>query len=464
MQHGGRPSIHQNGAPKKPPQQATMKVSAQRVAGTGLPRIPSATPAPQDSRQLEELKARVEQLTVELANSLGAHRAASETAAAESSRANSLAKKLLSEEQCADKARKLSEAAQSEARCLQEQVNAMAGQLTLLTVQNEGLKKAAADLECEECHRAQVEHATRTADMEGAIKKLRDELAERTRSQNETEMALQQMKEAAAAEPRSSDGISQSLEDAVAEAKTSASESVADALASAASAEREVEELRAALVMFRRNHDEANETANETLRACEAKLRASESSVAELSIQLEIEKEHVADAAELSLLRDKIRRQESMMETRDRAHAAEVLALEKRAAVAERTLHKSEEMVSTLESELRSSLASTDVVGENLWAKCQQQLETQFGDDSYEAVLLEELSEMRERFSQKIEKLVQQCADAERAKKVGERLAGERFAQEKASLESRCLALGTRLVSHEAEIERLRNPPNSIML
>lgn len=460
MQHGGRPSIHQKAAPKKPPQQATMKVSAQRVAGTGLPRIPSATPAPQDSRQLEGLKARVEQLSVELANSQGAHQVASETAAAESSRANSLAKKLLSEEQSADKVRKLSEAAQSEARCLQEQVNVMAEQLALLTDENEGLKKAAADLECEECHRAQVEHATRTADMEGAIKKLHDEIAERTRSQNETEMALQQMKEANAVEPRSSDGISQSLEDAVAEAKASASESVADALASAACAEREVEELRAALVMSRRNHDEANET----LRACEAKLRASESSVAELSIQLEIEKEHVADAAELSLLRDKIRRQESMMETRDRSHAAEVLALEKRVAVAERTLHKSEEMVSTLESELRSSLASTDVVGENLWAKCQQQLETQFGDDSYEAVLLEELSEMRERFTQKIEKLVQQCADAERAKKVGERLAEERFAQEKASLESRCLALGTRLASHEAEIERLRNPPNSIML
>ena len=45
-------------------------------------------------------------------------------------------------------------------------------------------------------------------------------------------------------------------------------------------------------------------------------------------------------------------------------------------------------------------------------------LEKMFDDDSYESCLVEELGAMRERFQLKLDKLTEQCKDAER--RVGE--------------------------------------------
>jgi chromosome segregation ATPase len=75
-------------------------------------------------------------------------------------------------------------------------------------------------------------------------------------------------------------------------------------------------------------------------------------------------------------------------------------------------------------------------------------------DDSYEAVLLEELSEMRDRFTEKIKKLTEQCAEAERRMKMSERLGAQNWDKEKASLEKRCQTLHQRCAQYEAELAR----------
>ena len=164
----------------------------------------------------------------------------------------------------------------------------------------------------------------------------------------------------------------------------------------------------------------------------------SENRAKALSTQLEIEKEHVAEAAELDTLRDKVRRLEAVARDRDRASVREVSQLEKRIEELSADVRAKQSKLNKQEQELRSAIASTDKEASFL-----QKMEEQFDDDSYEAVLLEELSEMRARFQDKLDKLQESCNDIERRCRAELRIERDGWATEKQGLESRYLAFAT---------------------
>lgn len=101
----------------------------------------------------------------------------------------------------------------------------------------------------------------------------------------------------------------------------------------------------------------------------------------------------------------------------------------------------------------------------------------QFDDDSYEAVLLEELSDMRERFQQQVQphrlfasffsinyvgmsmqvdKLTEDLKKARQECQSAIRTAEEAMAAEKAAIERRCLDLETMCAEQRLELKRLQ--------
>jgi len=423
------------------PSVATMKVSAQRR--DGLPQLVAATPPPEDV----ELKRRIEELSAQLAHCKAQLAQAQVSASAEGARASSLANKLSQEEQATEKSAASEKQAHAEALDARQRLDAATAELSRLMSENTALSEAAESstavpTPCESCRSMQEQSAVATESygrIADEVAELKAQLKAQVECVERQRLELVQQAEAAAAEVV---GTQQATETALRSAEQ------LEMLQS------KLEAAQAEIATAARNHDVAIVAASEALQSTEAELKAKEIEVAELAIRLQIEKEHVSDAAELNLLRDKVRRQDSLTADRERSHASAIIGLEKQLEQAERELRQRDAKTSKLEGELRQNLAKTDVVGENLWEKCQQQLESQFDDDSYEAVLLEELSEMRTRFTEKIAKLAEQCADVEREAKVKGRVSADKWAQEKESLEKRCLTLGTRCAQYEAAITR----------
>ena len=152
------------------------------------------------------------------------------------------------------------------------------------------------------------------------------------------------------------------------------------------------------------------------------------------------------------MLRDKVRRLEDATKQRDKSHADEVSQFQKRVAELTEEVRHKQSRLSKKEEELRKSMASTDRE-----AKMLRKMEQQFEDDSYEAVLLEELGEMRSRFKEKLDKLSEECADAVRRSKAEVRVERESWDHEKSGLEQRCLVLSQRCAQFDAEITSLQS-------
>ena len=159
----------------------------------------------------------------------------------------------------------------------------------------------------------------------------------------------------------------------------------------------------------------------------------------------------VSEGAELDTLRDKVRRLEAVAKERDRASAREVSQLEKRVEELTAEVRAKQSKLTKKEEELRAAIASTDKEASFI-----QKMEEQFEDDSYEAVLLEELSEMRTRFQGKLDQLQESCADIERKCRAEVRIERDGWATEKQGLEARCLQLSQRCAQYDAELERVR--------
>ena len=81
-------------------------------------------------------------------------------------------------------------------------------------------------------------------------------------------------------------------------------------------------------------------------------------------------------------------------------------------------------------------------------------MQEQFDDDSYEAVLLEELGEMRERFQQQVDALTESLKDTKAMCHAEIRAEESRWEEEKKAVERRCLDLETRCSQYEAQLEQ----------
>jgi N-methylhydantoinase B/oxoprolinase/acetone carboxylase alpha subunit len=125
--------------------------------------------------------------------------------------------------------------------------------------------------------------------------------------------------------------------------------------------------------------------------------------------------------------------------------------LEKRVEELAADVRAKQSKLHKMEEDLRSSIASTDREADFLL-----KMEQQFEDDSYEAVLLEELSEMRARFQEKLDKLSEQCNDVERRCRAEVRIERDGWEHEKQGLESRCLVLSQKNAQLDAELDRSR--------
>lgn len=436
MGGGARPNIKQTGGADGR-RSGGLTISAQRVKGpdkqvTALPPI-----NPQANRELEALKERVAELTEQLATGNQAAQSAREAATAEAARADSLAARLqkLTDAEAAVRAElggKLSEA------------DAVTSQLR---AELERVQRDAA--EAERAPHVQPE-PTVCLECEGLRNRL--DVAERTLERTSKERADL---ERAVENTRASAGTLQEqvadLQAQLAQANASQERLDADRADSDAKTAAAVTGWKVRVGELESELASSRKQAEEKLRQCKAQLLTSENRAKALSTQLEIEKEHVAETAELDTLRDKVRRLEAAARDRDRASVREVSQLEKRIEELSADVRAKQSKLNKQEQELRSAIASTDKEASFL-----QKMEEQFDDDSYEAVLLEELSEMRARFQDKLDKLQESCNDIERRCRAELRIERDGWATEKQGLESRCLQLSQRCAQYDAELDRLR--------
>jgi chromosome segregation ATPase len=430
---GARPNIKQNGSADGR-RSGGLTISAQRVKGpdkqvTALPPI-----NPQANRELEALKARVAELTEQLTAGKQSTQSAREAATAEAARADSLAARLqkLTDAEAAVRAELGGKLTKAEAATSQLRAE-------LERVQRDAAEAPQAQPEptvCSECE--SLRHRLDVA--ERNLEQTSKERADLERTVEDTRAS------AAALQEQVADLQEQLAQANASQERLDADRAVSDAEIAAAvtSWKGRVGELESELSASRAQ-------AEEKLRQCQAQLLTSENRAKALSTQLEIEKEHVAEAAELDTLRDKVRRLEAVARDRDRSSVREISQLEKRIEELSADVRAKQSKLNKQEQELRSAIASTDKEASFL-----KKMEEQFDDDSYEAVLLEELSEMRARFQDKLDKLQESCNDIERRCRAELRIERDGWAAEKQGLESRCLQLSQRCAQYDAELDRLR--------
>lgn len=441
---GGRPSIKQSGAlePLKPSSRSSsgLTISSQRVRGNAgntdkTPELPPINP--QVNRELEALKGRVAQLTEELSVSRREAESAREAAAAESTRANRAQK--LADKESAARAELSAKAAETEeaASHLRAELQRLHREAAEAAAERASPAQPVVTASCSECEK-----------LRGQLATIEEDLRRAGREREDLEQAAEGSR-ASVAELRDKVADLQARLDqthaAMAQAEAGRADSDAEVAAIVADWRGRVDALESELASSRTDAEEA-------LRHCKAQLLTSEKRAKTLSTQLEIEKEHVPDVAELDSLRDKVRRLEDAGRQRDRASAREVSQLEKRVEELTTDVRAKQSKLNKKEEELRSSIASTDREAELL-----QKMEAQFEDDSYEAVLLEELSEMRARFQEKLDRLTEECNDTERRCRAELRIERDGWELEKSGLESRALQLSQRCAQYDAELERLRS-------
>jgi chromosome segregation ATPase len=336
QQQHGKPSIRQAGMRSG----GGLTISAQRVKGKGtsLPAISSS------SAEVQELRKQVAELAAELEQSRQRQQATSEAAAAESARAGSLAKRLLAEEQ------RVGEARQSVAKALSEEEAARSEAMEL----TKRLAQAEQELgrlraECEQLRESQASASAAAAAVseppappcEGCAQLGAQVRAAEARAQEATARAVSSAQEAAAQEAAAGRveeleaqlrGRDERLSEAEARCQQLELElegrAGADAEAAAAAAESG-EKARAKLQAELESAAYKLEQSESELSKSSAQLKASTNQCAELKIRLEMEKEHVPQAAEINLLRDKVRRAEELLQGRDRAHREDMLALQR---------------------------------------------------------------------------------------------------------------------------------------
>ena len=436
---GSRPSIKQKGALEPLKQSRGLTVSAQRVKAPEKAATPELTTLPpinpQANRELEALKARVAQLAEDLASSREETAAERSAGTAEHARANALAVQAqrLGEVEAAARAR-VAELEDVAARAAQDAAQL---RMELERAQGEAAQAVSAG-PCLECEQLRARSAA-----------LEQHVAHAAAEREGLEQAAAEGS-AGAAELRAQVAALQAqLEQttkSIAEAQAGRADSDAQLVTAVVGWKDRVDSLEADLASNR-------STSEQALRKCKSELLASEHRVKDLISQInqEQEKENVHDIAELETLRDKVRRLEDAGKQRDRSSAKEVSQLEKRIEELVADVRAKQSKLHKLEGELRSSIASTDREANFL-----SKMEAQFEDDSYEAVLLEELGEMRTRFQEKLDTLSEQCNDVERRCRAEVRIERDGWEHERQGLESRCLVLSQKSAQLGAELDRLR--------
>lgn len=438
MGGGARPNIKQTDGGESGRRSAGsgLTISAQRIKGpdkvTELPPI-----NPHVNRELEGLQARVAELTEQLAASKQATQSAREAEGKASSHADSLTARL-------KKSTNAEDAVRAELGGKLTKAEAAASQLRaeLERVQREATEaERAAQVQpestiCSACKGLQHRLDVTERDLEHAS----NERADLKQAAVDRRATIATLQEQVA-----------NLQSQLAQANAFKERSEADRADSDAQIATAVTTWKGRVGELESELASSRADAEEKLRHCEAQLRTSENRAKALSMQLEIEKEHVAGAAELDSLRDKVRRLESVARERDRASAREVSQLEKRVEELSADVRAKQSKLNKKEEELRAAIASTDKEASFL-----QKMEEQFDDDSYEAVLLEELSEMRARFQDKLDKLQESCSDIERRSRAELRIERDGWATERQGLEARCLQLSQRCAQYDAELERVR--------
>jgi hypothetical protein len=134
------------------------------------------------------------------------------------------------------------------------------------------------------------------------------------------------------------------------------------------------------------------------------------------------------------------------------AHAKSAAALETRVAQLQGQLARQKKMLDAAGE--ADAVQAGDAA---LWEKCKRQMQEECGDDSYEAVLLEELAEMRGRFQLQIDKLNDEKLEATIGAAGLARAEAERWAAERAATDQRCLVLEQRCSKYELDLERWRD-------
>lgn len=436
MGGGARPNIKQTDGGESGRRSAGsgLTISAQRIKGPDKA-IEFPPINPHANREFEGLQARVAELTEQLAASQQATQSAREAEGKASSHADSLTARL---QQLAN----AEAAVRAELGGKLTKAEAMASQLR---AELENVQREATEAE----HASQPESTICSA-CQGLQHRL--DVTERNLEQASNERAdLERAAEDRRATVATLQAQVADLQSQLAQANDFKKRSQADQADSDAQIAAALTSLKEKVAQLESELASSRADAEEKLRHCEAQLRTSENRAKTLSMQLEIEKEHVAGAAELDTLRDKVRRLEAVARERDRASAREVSQLEKRVEELSADVRAKQSKLNKKEEELRAAIASTDKEASFL-----QRMEEQFDDDSYEAVLLEELSEMRARFQEKLDKLQESCSDIERRSRAELRIERDAWATEKQGLEARCLQLSQRCAQYDAELERVR--------